>query len=388
MQSISEFSNVNQIAAANVNFAAGATTAARVENVSKNFGAARILENVNFTVAAGESLVLLGASGSGKTTLLRIVAGLETADVGRVILGGADVTDWPANRRNVGVIFQNYALFPKMTVGENIGFGLLIRGVKRAAIALEVKKLTRLVRLDAHTAKYPAQLSGGQQQRVAIARALAYKPQILLFDESFNALDAQVRADLRGEIRELLKKIGTAAVFITHDRDEALELADRVAILNSGKIEQVGTPFEIYQRPRTAFVAGFLGAANLLAARFENGAVCVNGNRLPALSAANDDYAPRHNEIVKIVFRPEDVVLSATADFTERRHKIGYGTIETARFAGAHERLAIRLELAAANGEPQPLIIAAQSKYESAAPRVRTGDRVFVSIRDFRLLPS
>src|SRR5438093_841650 len=238
--------------------------AASVRGISKRFKKARVLEDITFDVAEGESLVLLGASGSGKTTILRIIAGLEQPETGYVILHGKDVTDLPARERGVGVIFQSYALFPKMTVEKNIGYGLRIRRRRHKEIRKTVNELISLVQLEEHRKKYPSQLSGGQQQRVAIARTLAYKPEVLLFDEPFGALDAQTRVHLRREIRALLRKVNVPAIFITHDQEEALELGDRIAVINVGHIEQIGTPQEIYNHPATEYVATFLGAANIL----------------------------------------------------------------------------------------------------------------------------
>src|SRR5262249_38014371 len=247
--------------------------AASVRGLSKSFKGAVVLEEIDFDVAEGESLVLLGASGSGKTTILRVIAGLEEPDKGRVILHGKDVTELPARERGVGVIFQSYALFPRMTVEQNIGYGLRIRRRPNAEIKETINNLLSLVRLEEHRKKYPAQLSGGQQQRVAIARTLAYKPQVLLFDEPFGALDAQTRVRLRREIRALLKNVNVPAIFITHDQEEALELGDRIAVLNAGRLEQTGTPDEVYNKPQTEYVATFLGAANLLLGVVSRGAV-------------------------------------------------------------------------------------------------------------------
>src|SRR5216684_8173153 len=238
--------------------------AASVVGISKRFGKTSVLENISFDVAEGEALVLLGASGSGKTTILRIIAGLEQPYTGKVILHGKDVTELPPRERGVGVIFQSYALFPKMTVEKNIGYGLRIRHRRRKEIRKTVNELLSLVQLEEHRKKYPSQLSCGQQQRVAIARALAYKPEVLLFDEPFGALDAQTRVHLRREIRALLRKVNVPAIFITHDQEEALELGDRIAVINVGHIEQIGTPQEIYNHPATEYVATFLGAANIL----------------------------------------------------------------------------------------------------------------------------
>src|SRR5438105_11219201 len=281
--------------------------AASVRGISKGFIKSRVLEDVSFDVSEGESLVLLGASGSGKTTILRIIAGLEQPDSGRVILHGKDVTDLPARERGVGVIFQAYALFPRMTVEKNIAYGLKIRRRPRKERRETVDRLIKLVQLEQHRKKYPSQLSGGQQQRVAIARTLAYKPQVLLFDEPFGALDAQTRVHLRREIRALLRQVKVPSVFITHDQEEALELGDRIAVLNEGHLEQVGTPDEVYNHPASEYVATFLGAANLLLGVASNGFVEIGTARLPA---EKETKRFREGQSVKLVFRPEDCCIS------------------------------------------------------------------------------
>src|SRR6476619_586779 len=281
--------------------------AASVVGLSKRFGKASVLENISFDVAEGEVLVLLGASGSGKTTILRIIGGLEMPYTGKVILHGKDVTELPARERGVGVIFQSYALFPKMTVEKNIGYGLRIRKRKRKEIRETVNELLSLVQLEEHRKKYPSQLSGGQQQRVAIARTLAYKPEVLLFDEPFGALDTQTRVHLRREIRALLKKVNVPSIFITHDQEEALELGDRVAVINVGHIEQIGTPFEIYSRPATEYVATFLGAANVIDAVVRQDYYEVGSAQIPATV---DEERFKPGDCVKIIFRPEDVSLN------------------------------------------------------------------------------
>ena len=217
--------------------------AVSVRGISKKFGQTVVLDNINFDVSEGEIIVLLGASGSGKTTILRIIAGLETPGTGSVVLHGKDVTVLPARMRGTGVIFQAYALFPKMNVEENIGYGLRIRKRSKKDIQETVDRLIEMVHLENHRKKHPSLLSGGQQQRVAIARALAYEPEVLLFDEPFGALDAQIRHSLRREIRALLKQIKVPSIFITHDQEEALELGDRIAVLNAGRLEQIGTPY-------------------------------------------------------------------------------------------------------------------------------------------------
>ena len=288
--------------------------AASIVGLSKRFGKTSVLENISFDVAEGEALVLLGASGSGKTTILRIIAGLEQPYTGKVILHGKDVTELPARERGVGVIFQAYALFPKMTVEKNIGYGLKIRKRRRKEIKEKVNELLSLVQLEEHRKKYPSQLSGGQQQRVAIARTLAYDPEVLLFDEPFGALDAQTRVHLRREIRALLKKVNVPAIFITHDQEEALELGDRIAVINVGHIEQIGTPAEVYNNPATEYVATFLGAANIMDGIVRGGRVEVGSAQIPIPAEAGEF---REGELVKLIFRPEDVLLSKTQELPE-----------------------------------------------------------------------
>jgi len=320
---------------------------------------------------------------------------------GKVILHGKDVTELPARERGVGVIFQSYALFPKMTVEKNIGYGLRIRKRKRKEIRQTVDELLKLVQLEEHRKKYPSQLSGGQQQRVAIARTLAYKPEVLLFDEPFGALDTQTRVHLRREIRALLRKVNVPSIFITHDQEEALELGDRVAVLNQGHVEQLGTPYEIYTHPATEYVATFLGAANILEATVKNGALEVSGVQL----AAELDYEKfRDGDCVKIVFRPEDVVLSK-GDFPRSGpSKISAARIEEISFVGAYERVRLRLDrgvdecrtdetpyyLTTDTPESQSTkaIIATRPKPASAATRLQIGDRVVVAISSFTVLPA
>ncbi|HSB28279.1 MAG TPA: ABC transporter ATP-binding protein [Pyrinomonadaceae bacterium] len=376
--------------------------ATSVVGISKRFGKTSVLENITFDVAEGEALVLLGASGSGKTTILRIIAGLEQPYTGHVILHGRDVTELPPRERGVGVIFQSYALFPKMTVEKNIGYGLRIRKRKRKEIRETVNELLTLVQLEEHRKKYPSQLSGGQQQRVAIARTLAYKPEVLLFDEPFGALDTQTRTHLRREIRALLRKVHVPAIFITHDQEEALELGDRVAVINKGHIEQIGTPFEIYNKPATEYVATFLGAANLLEAVVRNTDIEIGKTRI---QANLDKQKFKEGACVKIVFRPEDVSLSKS-DFVRPGHnKIGTAVVEEISFVGAYERLRLRLEkngreecvnddpsfyLTTETPESQSVksIIVTRPKPEAATTRLRVGERVVVGITSFTVLPS
>jgi ABC-type Fe3+/spermidine/putrescine transport system ATPase subunit len=352
--------------------------AASVVGLSKRFGTTSVLENITFDVAEGEVLVLLGASGSGKTTILRIIAGLEQPLKGRVILHGRDVTDLPARERGVGVIFQNYALFPKMNVEKNIGYGLRIRKRRRREIREAVDELVKLVQLEPHRKKYPSQLSGGQQQRVAIARTLAYKPEVLLFDEPFGALDTQTRSRLRREIRALLKKVKVPSIFITHDQEEALELGDRVAVLNQGHIEQIGSPYEIYNHPATEYVAAFLGAANILEGVVRRDWVEVGTAHI---ETTLDPARFKQGDRVKIVFRPEDVVLSRRDLLLPGQSRVAPAVIEEVIFVGAYERIRLRLER---NGGES--IIATRLKPETSGTRLHVGDRVTVAISSFTVL--
>jgi ABC-type Fe3+/spermidine/putrescine transport system ATPase subunit len=336
-----------------------------------------VLENLSFSVDEDEIVVLLGASGSGKTTILRVIAGLEMPDSGLVILHGKNVTEQPARMRGTGVIFQSYALFPKMTVEENIGYGLRLRKRKKAEIKETVNGLIELVHLEPHRKKYASQLSGGQQQRVAIARALAYKPEVLLFDEPFGALDAQIRTRLRREIRGLLKQINVPSIFITHDQEEALELGDRIAVLNAGRLEQIGTPFEIYNHPRTEHVATFLGAANILEGKIRERHFETADVRLPI----DQDIVFRDGEEVKMVFRPEDVFLRRPENLTQKYQKLTEGTVEEVSFVGAFERVAVRVDLPGRES-----IIVNRPKTETAAFPLNPGQTVPVGLVRFRIL--
>jgi len=253
----------------------------RIHDVSKNFGSFAALDRVSLEVPDGDLLALLGPSGSGKTTLLRIIAGLEVADTGTVLLQGQDITQQSARERNVGFVFQHYALFRHMTVAENVGYGLRVRGTPKPRIAARVDELLKLVRLDGLQGRYPAQLSGGQRQRVALARALAAEPKVLLLDEPFGALDAKVRQELRQWLRTLHKELHVTSIFVTHDQQEAMELADHVVVMHRGRIEQIGSTDEVYERPSTPFVFDFLGDTNVLAAEVRDGHVLLSGAEKP-----------------------------------------------------------------------------------------------------------
>jgi len=242
-----------------------------IKGVSKNFGSFKALDNVSLEVPDGDLLALLGPSGSGKTTLLRIIAGLEVADTGTVLYQDEDVTHHSARDRKVGFVFQHYALFRHMTVAENIGYGLKVRKTPKAQIRDRVDELLKLIRLDGFGNRYPSQLSGGQRQRVALARALAAQPRVLLLDEPFGALDAKVRQELRQWLRRLHEDIHVTSIFVTHDQEEAFEVANTVVVMNEGKIEQTGSPDEVYHYPATPFVYRFLGNVNLFHGRIDDG---------------------------------------------------------------------------------------------------------------------
>ncbi len=253
------------------------SVAVRLEALSRRFGAVQALDGLDLDLNPGELVALLGPSGCGKTTALRILAGLEDADSGRVLVGGRDITNVPASRRDMGMVFQAYSLFPHLTAVENVEFGLSLRRQAAAVRRQRAHEMLELVGIAAQANRYPQQLSGGQQQRVALARALAIQPQVLLLDEPLSALDAKVRIQLRDEIRRIQIEVGTTTLFVTHDQEEALALADRVGVMRDGQLEQLGPPEEIYRSPATSFVAEFVGLSNRLPGRVVEDGVVVLG---------------------------------------------------------------------------------------------------------------
>ncbi len=273
---------------------------------------------------------LLGPSGSGKTTILRLIAGLERPTKGEIWIGGKRVTDLPPQKRNVGLVFQNYALFQHMTVYDNVAFGLKEKRVPRDEIDRRVRELLGYMRLTEYANRFPRELSGGQQQRVALARALAPRPQVLLFDEPFAAIDTQIRRELRKFVREVHDELGVTSLFVTHDQEEALEIADRVLVLHEGRVEQLGTPEEVYEQPETLFVASFIGESNVWRRPVQGGAVEVAGLRLPV------DPAIPNGTPVAVVVRPKDVQLHP-ADREE-----GQGQILRSAFKGAYSACFVR----------------------------------------------
>jgi putative spermidine/putrescine transport system ATP-binding protein len=276
-----------------------------LSNVSKQFADTYAVRDFNLDVGKGEFVSFLGPSGCGKTTTLRMVAGFENPTAGAITLDGADITSKAPNQRNMGMIFQSYALFPNMTVAQNIGFGLRVRKISESEIRDRVKEMVSLVNLEPHVNKYPFQLSGGQQQRVALARALAIRPNVLLLDEPLSALDAKIRINLRAQIREIQKRLGITAIFVTHDQEEALSISDRIVVMYDGNVEQVGTPFEIYNFPQTPFVANFVGSLNTATAEVldpAKGLLSLDGVKFVSAATMNGLQA---GDKVRMAIRPE-----------------------------------------------------------------------------------
>jgi sulfate transport system ATP-binding protein len=310
-----------------------------LQNLNKRFGGFPVVNNVSLEIAAGEFFVLLGSSGSGKTTVLNIIAGLTPCDSGRVLLHGQDVTLLSPQKRNIGLVFQNYALFQHMTIAENIEFGLRVRRVAAPTRRKRSETLLELVGLAGLGDRMPRQLSGGQQQRVALARALAAEPAVLLLDEPLGALDAKIRVELRRNLRTVQQTLGIATILVTHDQEEAFDLGDRIGVMNFGRLIEVGTPQELYQRPQTEFVASFLGSSNLLIGTVDAEHVRLGNVNLPL--PPNSLALPQHQR-VQVLFRPEDVVLTPDRSVLKTAG-LGSGVVEAVQFSGAFERLRLRL---------------------------------------------
>ncbi|GAB3843732.1 ABC transporter ATP-binding protein [Dactylosporangium cerinum] len=309
------------------------SVAVRLAGLRRRFGGVQALDGLDLDIAPGELIALLGPSGCGKTTALRVLAGLEDADSGSVLVGGKDITMLPANRRDMGMVFQAYSLFPHLTALQNVEFGLQLRGRPAAERRRTAAEMLELVGISTHADRYPHQLSGGQQQRVALARALAIRPQVLLLDEPLSALDAKVRVQLRDEIRRIQIEVGTTTLFVTHDQEEALALGDRVGVMRDGRLEQLAPPAEVYQRPASAFVANFVGLSNRLPGRLSAGTVEVLGVALPLIdptAAPADRTAP-----VTALVRPESVDVVADAE--------GTGRILSASFLGPTSRVTVAM---------------------------------------------
>jgi putative spermidine/putrescine transport system ATP-binding protein len=300
--------------------------AVQLNDLRRTFGTVRALDGLDLHLHPGELIALLGPSGCGKTTALRVLAGLEDADSGSVVVDGRNITGLSANRRDMGMVFQAYSLFPHLTALENVRFGLRLRGRRGGGRAAE---MLDLVGIAEFAGRYPHQLSGGQQQRVALARALAIAPQVLLLDEPLSALDAKVRVQLRDEIKRIQTEVGTTTLFVTHDQEEALAVADRVGVMRSGRLEQLGEPADVYLRPVNAFVADFVGLSNRLPGRVDGDSVEVFGTRLPLASAAGSGSS------VTALVRPESIDVTPDPD--------GPGRVLTASFLGPMSRVTVAL---------------------------------------------
>jgi sulfate transport system ATP-binding protein len=341
-----------------------------IRGVWKSFGQNAVLKDVSLDIPEGELVALLGPSGCGKTTLLRILAGLEAADAGDVRHGGEDVSSRPPRERNVGLVFQHYALFRHMTVAENVGFALRVRRRPRAEIAARVEELLGLVQLGGLRDRHPHQLSGGQRQRVALARALAASPRILLLDEPFGALDARVRQELRRWLRRLHDELHVTSVFVTHDQEEAFEVSDRIVVMNAGRIEQVGTPAQVFEEPASPFVMRFLGAVNVLPGRLDGERAWVQGVELAAPGCSGRSHA-------HVFVRPHDLEVHRAAvpgSFAARVERVvPLGAATRVELTAAGHGRAVEVEL-----DPR----------RSEALALAPGDAVHLAPRRVRVFPA
>jgi spermidine/putrescine transport system ATP-binding protein len=314
-------------------------------NVSKRFGSVQAVKDVFLEIRKGEVFSLLGPSGCGKTTMLRLAAGFERPDAGRIILDGEDITDESPNRRQVNTVFQSYALFPHLTVRDNIAFGLTVAKKPKDVVAREVEAMLRLIRMTDEANKKPAQLSGGQKQRVAIARALINKPQVLLLDEPLAALDLKLRQRMLIELDAIHDEVGITFLYVTHDQGEAMSLSDRIAVMEAGRIEQVGAPAEIYEAPRTSFVAAFIGDTNFLEGEvtdLENGEYCrVRIADIPGVICFNDK-SMRPGSAVYLSIRPEKIHISRDRPEADRLHNVLPAVVEDMIYLGSTTKYWVR----------------------------------------------
>jgi ABC-type Fe3+/spermidine/putrescine transport system ATPase subunit/nucleotide-binding universal stress UspA family protein len=357
-----------------------------LESLTKRYDGHPVVNNVSLEVTDGEFFVLLGPSGSGKSTVLRMIAGLADSEQGRVLLNGRDVTNSPPQKRGVGLVFQHYALFRHMSVARNIEFALRIRRVPVRERSARRDELLELVGLAGLGGRMPSQLSGGQQQRVALARALAHKPEVLLLDEPFGALDAKIRTELRQTIRAIQRELKVTTIFVTHDQDEAFELSDRLGIMNFGRLLEVGPPQELYLRPQTEFVASFLGTANLMVGECAADGVRLGPIRFPLSTEAAAVGTARR---VQVLFRPEDVAVKDDGEALAWP-LLGEAVVEESRFAGSFERLRLRLPPlpgvrpiapSAPFGGDFVLIEASRSQHQARRFPLHPGDRAWVGVR-------
>jgi len=345
-----------------------AETFLSIQNVRKDFGPITVVQDFDLDVARGEFVSFLGPSGCGKTTMLRIVAGFEEPSAGTVMIGGKDVTNLKPNQRDIGMVFQAYALFPNLTVAQNIGFGLKVAGVAKAQSDERIAEMLSIIKLPEFGGRYPYQLSGGQQQRVALARALAPKPKLLLLDEPLSALDAKVRVSLREEIRSIQKKTGITTIFVTHDQEEALSMSDRIVVMYGGKVEQVGTPFEIYNKPATKFVANFVGTLNVLEGTVSNaqsGKVRIDQKEIDIKDKLNGTKA---GDVLSLALRPEAISLGRRPG----NDAVLSGEIAEVHFLGSVIRVRVNLGSSA---------VSLDTFNSPAAPPPMVGDKAEVSFK-------
>jgi len=350
-------------------------TSIRIVGLDKRFGEVQALRDVDLEIRKGEFFTLLGPSGCGKTTLLRTIAGFHRQDRGEIWLGAERVDEVPAHRRDTAMVFQNYAVFPHLTVFENVAYGLRARGVPRAVIAARVAAALKIVHLEGHGPRTPDQLSGGQQQRVGLARAMVIEPRVLLFDEPLSNLDAKLRVEMRGEIRAVQQQLGITAVYVTHDQEEALVISDRIAVLAGGRIQQVGEPWTVYKDPANLFVASFVGRVNLLDAELAGaaGPGLARARVLGAQGAGIELLVPAPGAAaatrVKLAFRPEDVVEDRPGD--GRRANPMTGTLLAMSFLGAVASLELQCG-------PARIVVERHRPHAASLPR--PGDELAFSL--------
>jgi ABC-type Fe3+/spermidine/putrescine transport system ATPase subunit len=277
----------------------------KIQGLAKSYRDVRVLESIDLAIASGEFFTLLGPSGCGKTTLLRTIAGFQHQDRGEIIVGGQRIDHKPAHKRDIGMVFQDYAVFPHLTVADNVAFGLKARSLPKAEIDARVAETLKMVRLDGYQNRLPAEMSGGQQQRIGLARAMAIRPTLLLMDEPLSNLDAKLRIELREDIRDIQRRLGITTIYVTHDQEEALAVSDRICVMNKGNVEQIGTPFEIYRKPKRRFAATFVGTMNFLPGTLETGRLLISGQQIPYPTSASGP--------VEVAIRPENVLLAGMA---------------------------------------------------------------------------
>jgi spermidine/putrescine ABC transporter ATP-binding subunit len=346
-----------------------------LEQVSRRFGDVVAVNNIHLHVSAGELVALLGPSGCGKTTTLRIIAGFERPDTGRVLIANRDISRLPPNRRGLGMVFQDYSLFPHMTVGENVAFGLRMAGIKSAEIASRVSEILDLVRLRGYEGRYSTQLSGGQQQRVALARSLVIRPSVLLLDEPLGALDKNLRESMQFELRRIQQALGITAVMVTHDQEEALTLSDRVAVMNGGRILQIGTPNQVYDAPRSRFVSEFLGTSNLFEGsvadvQVEYATVTVGMNgAVYNLRVPRSDRLQTHAPAL-VAVRPEKITISETEI---AKANVAPGTVTGHVFRGTHHAYEIGIP-----NRDSMIFVYRQAESRGGNRVFGVGDRVFI----------